>query len=880
MLSKRFMFVAVALLLVTLVVACQPQAPIEVEVTRVVTETVVEEGETIEVTRVVEGESETIEVTRVVEVEAEPEVSEEEANRTGGWLDTIIFVEEPNQDAAIARLAAGDVDMFADDVAGEAVLQAIDSAGNIETRVQYGLYDELTMNTTACADESLFNPFQSRALREAMNWIIDRDFVANELYGGLAVPKYTALSEAGADRARFAAEIRAIEAAYAYDLERGSEVITAEMEALGAEMTDGQWTYNGEPVNIIFLIRNEDARLEIGNYIANTLEDLGFTVERLERTSAELSPLWAVSDPTECLWHLYTGAWSQTAIDRSSVDNFEFFYMPGYPVPLWSYYENTPEFEEIGLRLSTNDFSTLEERAELVREILPMAMESANRVWITSRTTLVPFSEDVSVTTDLAAGVSGAALWSKSIRFVDQVGGSMTIALPSVFTEPWNPIGGSNWVFDNMVKRGIDDSAVYTDPNTGLGLPGHVDHAEVAVEEGFPMGTSLDWVTVSFESEITVPDDAWAGWDPVEQRFLTAAEVYTETQTSVMKSTTTFRDDLFTAVTWHDGSPMSVGDFVLNMILRFDLTNPDSPYYDENQVPGYDTFASFFKGVRIASVDPLVIETWADNPSLDAELSVYTWWPASGTALGPYLYDGAAWHNMALMLRGEGNGGFAFTPGKAEAAGIERINLLAGPSLEIFATELAAVSEGGEEAGWIPYEPTMSEYVSAEEAAARYSNLGEFARRYGHYRIGVGGYFLSGVFPVEGQAVLSHYAAHPDLASRWSGFAAPALADIEIDGPGRVTIGEEATFDIYLEALGEAYAVDDVENVTYLLFDATGAMVETGQAEAVEDGLWSVTLPAATTEALEEGSNRIEVVVASRIVALPRVGGFEFVTAP
>src|SRR5690606_23879060 len=104
---------------------------------------------------------------------------------------------------------------------------------------------------------------------------------------------------------------------------------------------------------------------------------------------------------------------------------------------------------------------------------------------------------DVSVTTDLAAGLSGAALWSRTIRWQDQVGGSMTIALPSVFTEPWNPIGGSNWVFDNMVKRGIDDSGFYTDPNTGLAIPGRAERAEIVVTEGFPMGASLDWVTVS-----------------------------------------------------------------------------------------------------------------------------------------------------------------------------------------------------------------------------------------------------------------------------------------------------------------------------------------------------------------------------------------------
>ena len=104
---------------------------------------------------------------------------------------------------------------------------------------------------------------------------------------------------------------------------------------------------------------------------------------------------------------------------------------------------------------------------------------------------MVPFSNDVSVTTDLAGGVSGAALWSKTARFADEVGGSMTIALPSVFTEPWNPIGGSNWVFDNMVKRGAGEPAFYSDPNTGLRIPNRAERAEVVVEEGFPMSKTL-----------------------------------------------------------------------------------------------------------------------------------------------------------------------------------------------------------------------------------------------------------------------------------------------------------------------------------------------------------------------------------------------------
>ncbi|MCA9873654.1 MAG: hypothetical protein KC441_08365, partial [Anaerolineales bacterium] len=296
-----------------------------------------------------------------------------------------------------------------------------------------------------------------------------------------------------------------------------------------------------------------------------------------------------------------------------------------------------------------------------------------------------------------------------------------------------------------------------------------------------------------------------------------------------------------------------------------------SPYYDEAAVPGYEQFISAFKGTRIVSVDPFVVEYYGDNPALDAENSIVTWWPYS-----TYAYGDAAWHNMAIMLRAEANGSVVFTDEKANNLEVERVSMIAGPSLEILAGEL----EGATAEGFIPYAATLGQYVTAEDAAARYSNLAEFARRYGHYYIGTGVYFLQGVFPVEGQAILQRFEAHPDPADKFSGFAAPALAEVEIDGESRVTIGEEATFDVFLDVFGGAYPAADIDSVAYLLFDATGTQVEAGLAEAVEDGLWQVTLSGETTGALEEGSNRLEIVVVSKLVALPSLGEFQFVTAP
>ena len=56
---------------------------------------------------------------------------------------------------------------------------------------------------------------------------------------------------------------------YAHNPDKAVEIIGAEMEALGAEMVDDKWNYNGEPVVLTGLIRVEDERLDIGDYVSN-----------------------------------------------------------------------------------------------------------------------------------------------------------------------------------------------------------------------------------------------------------------------------------------------------------------------------------------------------------------------------------------------------------------------------------------------------------------------------------------------------------------------------------------------------------------------------------------------------------------------------------
>ena len=100
---------------------------------------------------------------------------------------------------------------------------------------------------------------------------------------------------------------RRLELHYSYDPEKAKAVIAKEMAKLGAQLVNERWQYRGKPVRIILLIRTEDQRREIGDYVATLLENVGFVVDRQYKTAAESSPIWIGSNPADGRWHIYTG---------------------------------------------------------------------------------------------------------------------------------------------------------------------------------------------------------------------------------------------------------------------------------------------------------------------------------------------------------------------------------------------------------------------------------------------------------------------------------------------------------------------------------------------------------------------------------------------
>jgi len=799
--------------------------------------------------------------------------------RHGGWLDEIVF-SVVSSDSAVSQLQAGAIDFYSFNLSSDN-LQDIKDAGLNYTQSYGGNYG-ISLNPAVFDDANVLNPFSNRKVREAMNWMIDRNYINQEIYGGGSLPKLLGITTQLVEYTNLVDTARALETKYAYNFDKAKEIIAAEMEAMGATMgSNGKWEYNGSPVTLIFLIRSDGdgTRQPMGDYVSNQLEAAGFTVDRQYKTASEAFPIWLGSDAKAGQWNLYTAGYLPSGLTRDERGQMQQYYLNTSVQAGEPFVSNVsdPEFQRLGDDLAQGNFATKEERDAMLARALELSLEDSLFVWVVDQLVYAPYNSNVVVTYDLAAGYEAAFMGNYNLRFDEQEGGTMRVGTNDLFTQPWNSIAGSNWVWDSNIQRatsmgaaGISGSqGLMGDPYTGLAWPQRIDSASLEYQTGLPITQSLDWLTVTEVDEIPVPADAWVDWDATTQTFVTAGEKFPEGTTTKTKSTVVYPADLFETVKWHDGSPVSVADFVMAFAVFFDRAKPESAVYDESAVPSVDAFLPSFKGWRITSTDPLTIEYYSDSYNADAELNILPLWPASPTGLS----GENSWQVLAISNLAEAAGEIAYSADKADVEQIEQMSWVGGPSLEVLKKYL----DQAKAESYVPYEATLGQFLTPEEIALRYDNLDKWYADHGHFWIGTGPYYLDQVFTTEKSLVLKNFADFPDLSSRWSSFSDPKRATVVLDGPGQVNSGEEAVFDVIVNFKDEAYANADIKQVKYILYDTTGAVVAVGDADAVGEGQFQVTLDAEVTSKLETGSAKLEVAVVPIPVAIPAFTSFDFV---
>ena len=724
--------------------------------------------------------------------------------RTGMWLDEVVFVSQPDHEQAIDQIVGGNLHFTSYPITMPREVESI-TADDLPFGVSYGnrrgLYLNFSADPSAGASifsSGAFNPFALRPVREAMNYLLDRQHIALDLMCDTAIPLWSVINNRLRPYEKVARTVRSIELRYAYDLAKAEEMIASAMKAAGAvwvgdtshmtasatgtpgaEYVSNTWHYEGSPVEVTLLIRRDDERGIVGDYISDQLEAVGFRVQRQYVGLEETVQTFAGDDPVEGVWSGLTEGWGS----HPSVQN---------PEVLFTYYYTdspflrqsadmqafTMRFLDVAQRLELGEFSSLGSYYELIQEAEEAAIHSSTHVWLYKNEAVWPHSDGASAVFDLSSGFNSPS-WAFTTRFIDVdgssiEGGTAGIACNDVVSPEYRPYAGSL-----LIQYAAESWPTYPDPYSGLALPNWVDDATVTVDDGLAeVQRTLDWVTLETASEIEVPEDAWVDWDAGRQVFVTRVEARDADLTAMAKATIACSHDLFDN-SWHDGSKLSEADFVMAFIHRFDRAKSESPYYSANATSEYCTFRSKFRGLRILSHSPLVYEVYLDQWYRDAEsiaaACASLFWPSyaplgQGEPLSACRTQ-IPWQVVAAALLG-GESHLEFhelvDPAVAETL-LERIE----------AFSAGCGTEAGESA--IPYySGTLCAYLDADEVRARGENAKSFVSPREHLFIGLGPMMLESIDTVAQVAVGKRFADYKHENAWNTGFGPRPRAEINV----------------------------------------------------------------------------------------------------
>ena len=168
-------------------------------------------------------------------------------SHTGGWID-LITIEIDEQAAAVTKLGNDELDVFAFAIADADLLDICDADADIWYYWNAGAFNELTFNPSGpfFSGTGELNPFALTAVREAMNWAIDRDYIIGTIMSGMGIPRFTAVGALSGDGVLYSDILDAIDAYYAYNFATADDAIEAAMLGIPgvSRDVDGKYYYD------------------------------------------------------------------------------------------------------------------------------------------------------------------------------------------------------------------------------------------------------------------------------------------------------------------------------------------------------------------------------------------------------------------------------------------------------------------------------------------------------------------------------------------------------------------------------------------------------------------------------------------------------------
>ncbi|MFN8489788.1 MAG: ABC transporter substrate-binding protein [Caldilineaceae bacterium] len=740
-------------------------------------------------------------------------------DKPGPAVDKLLF-KAFNVDRAPLDLQAGEMDMYYYNLKIAAARQLRDNK-----KVQLFEAPANTLSlilNPAPAPKGQLNPFALPRVRKAMQYLVDRDYVAREIYQGQAEPMFTQNSPTDFDSLTVFDTIQ--QANLRYDPDFAKSEIKAAMTEAGAKLVNGVWQYNGQSVRIKFIIRVEDERRDLGDLVSAALKSAGFTVEKNYQPFAPAIQTVYSTDPAQQGWHIYTEGWGKGAPQRYDFGGVNSYYapwlgnMPGWQETGFWQYKND-KLDDLGKKLFLGKFKDKAERDDIYRQMTKLGLDESVRVWVATVNSVYGVQTGIQgITQDLAAGPRG--LWT--LRAAYKKGSNqLTVGNLWVWTErsTWNPVGGIGDVYSSDIYRELSDPPLWNDPFTGIPVP---FRASYKVETAGPTG------------KLDMPKDAFAwnaqknSWQPVASGSKATSKV-------------TFDYSKFFQAPWHHGQPITMADVIYSIYQGFDIAyNPDKAKIETAMAvtsrPTYETF----RGFRV--VDKNHLEVYVDFWHFDQSYIASYASPSGVGTPWEILY---ALDTLVFKQRRA-----AYSDTAAARFSVPWISLVLDKDARLVRKTLLDLNNAKTVPDNVFKLPgASSSLVDAATAVARYKADLDWFDKYHHLIISNGPFILARYDPAAQFAELDAFrdANYPFKPKDLYKGAPQLIKFVETTDADKLVIGDDYTAKIQLSGPGKLA-------LHYLLSDSsTGKIITQGDATAGTNNTFTISIPADQTSGLDAG---------------------------
>ncbi|MEW6042679.1 MAG: ABC transporter substrate-binding protein [Thermoproteota archaeon] len=741
----------------------------------------------------------------------------------GTYVDSVQFIQYLDESTALEEVKKGNLDIYYSRIPAE-LIQNQDSLQNINVFFTTGGSYSLLVNP---AEGDKFNPFSYQQVRFALNYLVDRKLIVDELMSGFGVTMISNYGPFDPDYLLIVEELEQFH--FRYNPELANHMIAETLIEAGAQQVDGKWFYDKKPVEVTVFIRNDDpVRKSIGEVVSSELEKAGFVVKK---DFGDLNKAYVVvygSNPADMKWNIYTEGYA----GRSAFVKYDplglaqmyapwFSNMPGFNNPAYWNYENQ-KIDELTQKIYSSNYTSAQQRADLIRQATKEGVNESVRIFLAAK--IDPFVANKKVDgiiNDFGGGIT-TRFTPINARSDDS---ELKIGVKQVYQGAWNPVRGLGDAYSKNVWDALYDPGIFKNPYSG---------------QNFPVRQHWKVTTAGPAGVLGVPEDA-INWNSNLQRWV---EVGPNT-----KATSKITYDLLWS-NWHHGEKMDVNDVLYSMYFGQEWASSSGENdrtFDPEYSPTAIQAAKTFVGMRV--IDEDTVEVYVNFWHFD-ESEIADWG-------GVWVVQ--PWEVMVAMEQAVVDGKASFSRTDSQAKNLNWLSLIVPKDAALIKEYLLQFANSKT----IP--PALEDSGKPwDYYKARYEAAINWIEQKNHAIISNGPFYLERYSPEARTIEIKSFdePSYPFGIGHWKEFENVRLPKItQIEVPEYAVRGNQLEIPI---------RTSDVSLLYYFVSSAAGDQVDSGMVEVQND---SVTLefPENMTNKMALGGNDLKLYAISNSVLRPDI---------